>query len=141
MPDIQVARTDHEIGECAAVMRQLRPHIAEADFVQRVKTQQRAGYQLAYLADGGLVRCVAGFRIIENLASGRVLYVDDLVTGSECRSTGCGEQMLNWLVAQAQAAGCDTLELDSGVQRFGAHRFYLRHRMDIVSHHFRLNLK
>jgi GNAT superfamily N-acetyltransferase len=140
-PEIQVARTDHEIRECSAVMRQLRPHIAEADFVQRVKTQQRAGYQLGYLADGGVVRCVAGFRIVENLASGRVLYVEDLVTGSECRSTGYGQRMLNWLVAQAKAAGCDTLELDSGVQRFGAHRFYLRNRLDIVSHHFRLNLK
>ncbi len=140
-PDIQVAHTDREIRACSAVMRQLRPHLEDPDFVQRVKMQQRAGYQLCYLTDGGTVRCVAGFRIIENLASGRVLYVDDLVTGSEYRSSGCGQQMLHWLLAHAKAAGCDTLELDSGVQRFGAHRFYLRNRMDIVSHHFRLNLK
>lgn len=32
------------------------------------------------------------------------------------------------------------LHLDSGVQRYGAHRFYLRHGMDITSHHFRLVL-
>jgi hypothetical protein len=31
--------------------------------------------------------------------------------------------------------------LDSGVQRFGAHRFYLRRRMDITSHHFALDLR
>jgi hypothetical protein len=32
--------------------------------------------------------------------------------------------------------GCRQLELDSGVQRFGAHRFYLREGFDISSHHF-----
>ena len=29
----------------------------------------------------------------------------------------------------------------SGVQRFGAHRFYLRHGMNITSHHFQLELR
>ncbi len=33
------------------------------------------------------------------------------------------------------------LTLDSGVQRFAAHRLYLRQRMDITSHHFTMNLK
>jgi GNAT superfamily N-acetyltransferase len=141
MAEIRLAQTDREIGACSVVMRQLRTHIAEAEFVPRVKLQQRSGYQLAYLIGEGAVRCVAGFRLIENLASGRVLYVDDLVTDSESRSHGWGQQMLDWLITQARAAGCDTLELDSGVQRFSAHRFYLRNRMDISSHHFRLHLK
>jgi GNAT superfamily N-acetyltransferase len=141
MPEIKLASSDEEITACSSVMLQLRTHIAESDFVDRIKSQQRSGYQLCYLTDAGLVRSVAGFRFIENLASGRVLYVDDLVTDSGTRSNGYGQKMLNWLMEQARAAGCDTLELDSGVQRFGAHRFYLRNRMDIVSHHFRINLK
>jgi GNAT superfamily N-acetyltransferase len=141
MPEITLANTDDEITACSSVMRQFRTHIAEADFLARIKFQQRSGYQLCYLTDAGVVRSAAGFRLIENLASGRVLYVDDLVTASGARSNGYGNQMLRWLIEQAKAAGCDTLELDSGVQRFGAHRFYLRNRMDIVSHHFRINLK
>jgi len=40
----------------------------------------------------------------------------------------------------ARAAGCQSFELDSGVQRFDAHRFYLTNRMQIPSHHFRLSL-
>jgi hypothetical protein len=43
-------------------------------------------------------------------------------------------------VAEARAAGCIKLELDSGVQRFAAHRFYLTKRMIISSHHFSLEL-
>jgi len=43
-------------------------------------------------------------------------------------------------VAQARAEGCAQFQLDSGVQRFGAHRFYLMKRMDITAHHFGLKL-
>jgi hypothetical protein len=48
--------------------------------------------------------------------------------------------LFDWLVAQAREHGCARLELDSGVQRFRAHRFYLMKRMEISSHHFMLKL-
>jgi GNAT superfamily N-acetyltransferase len=137
---IAVALTDDEIRTCFAVMRQLRPHLAESEFVTRIRRQEEAGYRLAYLSDGDVVRSVSGFRLLENLASGRVLYIDDLVSDEQDRSKGYGEALFDWLLERARSNDCDTLELDSGVQRFGAHRFYLRHRMDIVSHHFRLVL-
>ena len=149
MIEIRLAQTDDEITACFPVMRQLRDHLVDTEFLHRIKLQQRSGYRLCYLTDGESapasvpvpVRSVAGFRLIENLASGRVLYVDDLVTDPDARSKGYGHKVLHWLMAEAKAAGCDTLELDSGVQRFGAHRFYLRNRMDISSHHFRIILK
>ena len=139
--EISLATTDHQIMACWSVMRQLRPDLTDTGFAERIRLQQGSGYQLCYLAEGEIVRSVAGFRLIENLASGRVLYIDDLVTDSGARSMGSGQQLLDWLMNQAEQAGCDTLELDSGVQRFDAHRFYLRNRMHISSHHFRIQLK
>jgi GNAT superfamily N-acetyltransferase len=135
---IRVALTDDEIGACFPVMRELRPHLRGDEFVARVRRQERNGYRLAYLVEGGAVTSVSGYRFFENLASGAVLYVDDLVTRPEARSKGYGGALFDWLLAQARANNCDTLELDSGVQRFAAHRFYLARRMDIASHHFRL---
>lgn len=137
---IRLAVTDVEIEGCAHVMCQLRPHVPADQFLARVRVQQAGGYHLAFLEDAGRVVAVAGYRILENLFSGRVLYVDDLVTDEAARSNGYGKQLLDWLVAQARAARCQTCELDSGVQRFAAHRFYLTNRMDIVGHHFRLML-
>ena len=67
-------------------------------------------------------------------------YVDDLVTDESERSLGYGGALFDWLVAEARAEGCGKLELDSGVQRFAAHRFYLTKRMIISSHHFSLEL-
>ena len=89
---------------------------------------------------GSKVVAAAGFRLLENLAWGRFLYVDDLVTDAAHRSQGHGDALMNWLMAHARAAGCAELHLDSGVERFGAHRFYLARRMDITSHHFAMKL-
>ena len=102
----------------------------------RVQRQQAAGYQLVCLEAAGEVRAAAGFRFLEKLSAGRFLYVDDLVTRAVDGSKGYGRLLLAWLEDHARQAGCATLELDSGVQRHTAHRFYLRERMDITSHHF-----
>jgi GNAT superfamily N-acetyltransferase len=63
-----------------------------------------------------------------------------VVTDEAARSRGHGGALLAWLVDQARSADCRSLELDSGVQRFDAHRFYLTNRMAISAHHFRLVL-
>ncbi len=138
---ISLAHSDQEILKCFPVMRELRPHLVQDEFVARVRRQEKGGYRLAYLEHNGMVKSVAGFRFVENLVSGRFLYIDDLVSLPGERSFGFGGMLFDWLINQARALDCDMLELDSGVQRFGAHRFYLRKRMDIVSHHFRLNLR
>ena len=44
--------------------------------------------------------------------------------------------MFAWLKAYSRGHGCSQLQLDSGVQRFEAHRFYLREGFHISSHHF-----
>lgn len=137
---IAIAVTDDEIERCAPVMLQLRPHVPEDEFLGRIRLQQAGGYHLAYLEDAGRVVAVAGYRVMDNLYSGRVLYVDDLVTDDTVRSSGYGKQLLDWLIGQAREAGCQTFELDSGVQRFDAHRFYLTNRMIIAAHHFRLTI-
>ena len=133
---ISLAQTDADIARCFAVMAQLRPHLVEAEFVARVRRMQSEGLHLACLEDGGAVRAVAGYRYYEKLFSGRNLYVDDLVTDGTQRSRGHGAQLLAWLSGQAKAHDCAQLELDSGVQRFEAHRFYFRERMHVSAYHF-----
>lgn len=137
---VRVAHTDDEIRRCHDVMVQLRPHVAAAEFLPRVRQQQSQGFELAFLEDQGLVRSVAGYRVMEMLYSGRTLYVDDLVTDESSRSKGYGDRMFDWLVQRARALGCQTFSLDSGTQRIDAHRFYLRKRMAISSFHFQLRL-
>jgi GNAT superfamily N-acetyltransferase len=138
---IALANTPEQVGRCSSVMRELRPHIKALDFAARVLLQQKEGYQLAFLELDGVIRSVAGIRILNLLFSGRTLYIDDLVTHDSDRSRGFGAALFDWLVEYAKDQGCEHLTLDSGVQRFAAHRFYLNRGMDITSHHFDLELK
>lgn len=133
---IHVATSDAELAACYPVMRELRPHIAQEQFVSRVRGQERAGYRIAYVRDQDDVVAVAGFRVGENLAWGRFLYVDDLVTLPGCRSRGYGAALLAWLKQQAALNDCAQLHLDSGIQRQEAHRFYEREGMAMASLHF-----
>jgi GNAT superfamily N-acetyltransferase len=141
MSTIALARTDREIQRCFSVMAELRPHLDESEFVARVRIQQREGYRLVFLSEQKQVKAAAGFRVLTNLAWGKFLYVDDLVTAEKSRSQGHGQKLIDWLVREARKRRCDEFHLDSGVQRFGAHRFYLARRMDIIAHHFALKLR
>ncbi len=141
MSKISLATTDTEIARCFPIMAQLRPHLHADEFPARVRRQAQTGnYQLAFLEEDGAVRSVAGFRIGDSLFYGAFLYVDDFVTDESHRSRGHGEALFNWLVAHAKGHRCQAIALDSGVQRYAAHRFYLKNRMDIVCHHFALKL-
>ncbi len=139
---VQLAESVQDLTRCFPVLRELRPTYDGERFVAQVQRQtKQAGYAVAFLEDGGEVRSVAGFRVGESLAWHKTLYVDDLVTREVDRSKGYGEALFDWLVERARSLDCDEFHLDSGVHRFGAHRFYLRKRMDITSHHFALKLK
>jgi hypothetical protein len=51
-PKIKIAESDAEILKCFSFMVDLRPHLNEAEFPQRIKRQQsEAGYQLVFLED------------------------------------------------------------------------------------------
>ena len=134
---IRLLQATDDILRCFPLMADLRPHLREDEFVSRVRGQQREhGYRLAVLEEDGAVRAVAGFRIAECLAWGRFLYVDDLVTARSVRFRGYGQRLFDWLLAEARREGCEQLHLDSGVQRYEAHGFYLKNRLHITSHHF-----
>lgn len=140
MRKIQIATTLEEIDRCFPVMSQLRPLLVAGEFFARVQAQQAEGYQLAFLEYQNAIVSVAGFRLQNMLSSGKTLYVDDLVTDAAARSQGHGEAMLQWLIALARDADCDTFSLDSGTHRQDAHAFYLRERLRITSFHFSLSL-
>lgn len=132
--------SDAAIARCHPVMAQLRPHVPLEGFVARVRAMQAEGYRLVALEADGAVRAVAGYRIQDMLAQGRHLYVDDLVTDEAARSHGHGKALLDWLAAEARAAGCAELELDSGTFRHRAHAFYFREGMHVAAFHFRRSL-
>jgi GNAT superfamily N-acetyltransferase len=135
-----------ESGLAAAALLELRPHLGSpAAVAERVDGQRPAGYRLAGAWEPGErdAAAAAGFRLSENLAWGRFLYVDDLVTREKRRGRGHADALMAWLLEEAARLGCDDLHLDSGVQaeRADVHRFYFRHGMRITSYHFAIGFR
>ena len=138
---IAFATTDTEINDCYDVMSQLRTHIPREDFLPRVRRQMHDfDFRLSYLKEDGEVKAVAGIRISEWLHRGKYLEIDDLVSKDGDRSKGHGGKLFDWIVDLARSEKCNHVRLLSGVQRFDAHRFYLRKRMNIEAHYFSLDL-
>ena len=138
---LAMAESEADLRRIAGVLLQLRTQFDEDSLVAQIQEQQAEGYRVAYVesvdGDGpGEVLCVAGFVVATKLAWGRHIYVDDLVTDTRRRSRGAGKVLIDWLRDHGRELGCRELHLDSGVQRFAAHRFYLREGFHIASHHF-----
>ena len=133
-------------GQAFEAMHELRAGLTSRErFADHVDTVQRpAGYRLvAAVPDEALPAvAVAGFRLGENLAWGRHLYVDDLSTVPAARHQGHGRGLLEWLRVEADRLGCGQVHLDSGVgpTRSAAHRLYLNSGYRISSHHFTLDV-
>ena len=140
MVQIQLAKSDAEIARCFPVMQQLRHHLIEDDFIARIRRQEQQGYCLASLEDENSIKAVAGLRISESLSWGKFLYVDDLIVAHEQRSQGYGQALLQWLINYAKSHDCQQFHLDSGVQRFAAHRFYFQQRLEIRAYHFAIDI-
>ncbi|HEX6590355.1 MAG TPA: GNAT family N-acetyltransferase [Longimicrobiales bacterium] len=134
---IGVVGSEDELRATWPVMRQLRPHLAEDDYVVMVRSMADEGYRVAAGWKDGRVVAVAGFRFMTMLYAGRLLYVDDLVTDEAARSAGLGRAMIDWLKEQAVSARCSEIQLISHVRREAAHRFYFREGFGIECFEFR----
>lgn len=137
--DVKLATTDTNLQQIAIVLQQLRPQFSVAYIEKKIKKQMQGDYQIAFIEKSGEVLCVAGFVLGEKLAWGKHIYVDDFVSNETRRSEGAGKAMVKWLRAYATKHGCQQMHLDSGVQRYMPHKFYLREGFIIASHHFSIS--
>lgn len=139
--EIRELESEDEWRAAFPVVRQLRPHLDEEEFVSRVGRLGADGFRLFGLfenresgengEDEGsephgdrAPRAVAGVAIEHNLYDGRHVWVYDLVTDEGHRSRGFGAELCSFIEKWAADRGCETVALSSGLQRTDAHRFY-----------------
>jgi GNAT superfamily N-acetyltransferase len=134
--EVKLVESDAQLEMISGVLLQLRNSFDKDGLIAQIKEQQKHGYELAYVESDGAVLCVAGFVVGIKLAWGKHIYIDDFVTAERYRSSCAGGHLIDWFKFYAKRRGCEQIHLDSGVQNFVAHRFYLRQGFNIASHHF-----
>ena len=134
-----------ETHRVAPALLELRKDAGPLDaLVARVDAQRAAGYRVVGAFDDGGEEAEAaiGFKVTENLAWGRYLYVEDVVTAPAGRGKGHAPALMEWVLDEGRRAGCAQVHLNSGVgsARRGAHRFYLNSGLEISAFHFSKDL-
>lgn len=129
--------SEQDYQACFNVMRELRPHLADAaTFIAQVRRQAGHGYRLLAAWQDNLIKGLAGYRIQENLLYGRFLYVDDLVAASDARRYGLGGMLIDALRKEAQRQGCAHFVLDTALGNALGQRFYFRQGLLAKGLHF-----
>ena len=141
MKEIQYAQSAKEIESCWEVVHELRPHLNKEDYLGLVEEMMQDGFKMIYIEEDNKPVAFAGFRNMTKLYSGRIIYIDDLGTLPEYRGRGYAGQLLDYIQQLAKDTGKVKVQLDSGHQRFDAHRLYLNKRFKIVAHHFLKSLE
>jgi GNAT superfamily N-acetyltransferase len=123
------------------VMRQLRTHLDEDQYLDYLEQMTADGYRLFGLFADGDLAALAGVNIMTNMYYGRHLWVFELVTDTDHRSMGYGKRLFEHIVDWADDHGCEKVALSSGLQRERAHRFYEdRVEMDRASYVYTMEL-
>lgn len=138
---IEQLTSEEEFVEAYPVMKQLRTDIDEPTYLERLRSAQSTGYRMFAMRAHDEIVALAGILIRTNLFDGKLLWVDDLVTVSEYRSQGYGQQLLEFIAKWGTERDCDVMGLASGFQRSDAHRFYEdRVGMEATSYVYRVSL-
>ena len=134
--EVFLATSEQQVKDACQVLNELRVQYSADELVKTVKKQMEKGYRLVSCTENGSCLGALGFVVSHKLAWKKHIYIDDLVVTEASRSRGAGNVLLEWIMNYARENGCEQVHLDSGVQRFAAHKFYLNNGFRIASHHF-----
>ena len=122
---IKEIQSKKEIVEAFPVMKQLRTHLDEQEYLNLVlDAQENDRYKMYALIEENQIVAVIGFKPMITLYYGRFVWICDLITDAKKRSNGYGEQLLTYVHRWAKENNYETVALSSGLQREDAHRFY-----------------
>lgn len=69
--EIKICASENDIQKCWLVLKELRPHLDEYEFVPMVKEMMSEGYQLAFIEEAGMASAAVGYRYLQFLYNGK----------------------------------------------------------------------
>jgi ribosomal protein S18 acetylase RimI-like enzyme len=138
--EIKLATEKKDFLKCWEVVKLLRPALDQDRYLTLMLYMLDEGYKMIYIEENGQVVSFCGYRLITMLYRGRSLYIDDLCTLMEYRGKGYARALLDHVFNEAKEEELQSIHLDSGHQRYEAHKLYLNSGFKIRAHHFQLTL-
>lgn len=141
--EFKTATTRAEIAFCKEVMFAFRTNLDEATYIdQTLNMIQDESFKLVYIPNEDNTRAAAftGYRTMNMLRTGPIIYIDDLYTDPQYRGKGHAGALLDYVAKEALDSGKLAVHLDSGYTLHPAHRLYLNKGYVLACHHFALKI-
>lgn len=116
--------SEEDLLKAFVVMKQLRTHLDERSYLALVTDMKKEGYKMFGLWVEEKIVAVTGIIQLTNLYYGKHIWVNDLVVDETQRSTGYGQELLNFVIAWGKENHCGVVALSSGLEKEYAHKFY-----------------
>ena len=133
------AVTKADIEFCKEAILEFRPNLDRETVVEQVfQMINQEGFELVFLPNAENTKAGAfiGYRKLNMLRTGPMIYVDDLFTFTECRNQGFAGALLDYVTRQATDEGLKSIHLDSGYTLHPAHRLYMNKGYYLACNHF-----
>jgi GNAT superfamily N-acetyltransferase len=133
------AITKADIEICKEAILEFRGNLDPNTVVDQVfQMISQEGFQLVFVSNADCTKAGAfiGYRKLNLLRTGPMIYVDDLFTFSEFRGQGYAGALLDYVANQAANEGIKSIHLDSGYTLHTAHRLYLNKGYYLACNHF-----
>ncbi len=133
------AITKADIEFCKEAILEFRSNLDRKKVVDQVfQMIAHEGFELAFIPDANNTKAAAfiGYRKLNMLRTGPIIYVDDLFTFTESRGKGYAGALLDYVNGQAINEGINSIHLDSGYALHTAHRLYLNKGYYLACNHF-----
>jgi GNAT superfamily N-acetyltransferase len=110
------------------------PERASAALGEAIDSEQAA--VLVAEEEGRLVGLCTAYLELNSVRFGQRCWVEDLAVGPEHRSRGIGAALLDAAADWARGRGATHLELDTGLARSDAQRFYERRKPNTIGYSY-----
>jgi len=132
-----ITKTDIEF--CRDAILEFHPKLDSEKVIEQVFHMITwEGFELVFLPNNDNTKAGAfiGYRKLNMLRTGLMIYIDDLFTFPECRNQGFAGILLDYVTQQAKDEGIKSIHLDSGYILHKAHRLYLNKGYYLACNHF-----
>lgn len=126
-----------QIGSVIPLIQELNNYKhPEAVLKQRFAEMVTQNYECAALFDGDKLVGVAGMWFCTRHYSGRSVELDHVIIADAYRHRGLGKQFMKCIYDYVAQKGYQVVELNTYVQNYRSHKFYMNEGFEILGYHF-----
>lgn len=128
---------EKDLNKVVPLVRELGENqVDEALLTSRFKEMLNMNYECFGVYNQGEIIGVFGLWFMTRHYAGKSCEPDHVFIKPQFQNKGLGKQIFEFIFDYARKKGCETSELNSYVQNYKSHKFYMNHGYDIKGYHF-----